>query len=50
LATGAAWRFATASLQVQCWRRLPGVTVWQPRCAPVELAVFIQRFLTGESL
>ncbi len=39
-----------ASLQVVCWRRLPGGTEWQPRCDPMELAVFIQRFLPGESL
>ncbi len=35
-------------LQVTCWRRLPGGTSWQPRCGPMALAVFIQRFLPGE--
>ncbi|CAK6696427.1 hypothetical protein VB734_13220 [Synechococcus sp. BA-124 BA4] len=35
-------------LQVACWRRLPEGSSWQPRCGPVPLAVFIQRFLPGE--
>ncbi|MCT0218480.1 hypothetical protein KQ304_05605 [Synechococcus sp. CS-1329] len=35
-------------LQVACWRRLPGGSSWQPRCGPMALAVFIQRFLPGE--
>ena len=37
-----------AELQVQCWRRLPGSTDWQPRCTPMALADFIRRFLPGE--
>ncbi|MCP9825931.1 hypothetical protein [Synechococcus sp. EJ6-Ellesmere] len=37
-------------LQVRCWRRLPGGSSWQPRCRPMALAVFIQRFLPGELL
>lgn len=36
-----------AQLQVQCWRRLPGSSGWHPRCVPMALAVFIQRFLPG---
>ena len=38
---------ASAELQVQCWRRLPGSSDWQPRCSPVTLADFIRRFLPG---
>jgi hypothetical protein len=34
-------------LQVHCWRRLPGVDSWNPRCGPMALAAFIQRFLPG---
>lgn len=34
-------------LQVQAWRRLAGSGVWHPRCGPMVLAVFIQRFLPG---
>ncbi|WP_216902378.1 hypothetical protein [Synechococcus sp. CCY 9618] len=41
---------ATAPLQVQCWRRLPGGASWQPRCGPMPLATFIRRFLPGEPL
>jgi hypothetical protein len=41
---------AHAELQVQSWRRLPGGTSWQPRCAQMPLALFIQRFLPGEPL
>jgi len=36
-------------LQVQCWRRLPGGTSWHPRCGPMALPAFIQRFLPGGS-
>ena len=36
-----------AELQVQCWRRLPGSSDWQPRCTQVALADFIGRFLPG---
>ncbi len=39
-----------ASLQVESWRRLPGGTTWQLRCGPMELAVFIRRFLPGDPL
>lgn len=35
-------------LQVQCWRRLAGTGCWHPRCGPMALAVFIQRFLPGD--
>lgn len=34
-------------LQVQCWRRLPGGESWTPRCGPMAVASFIQRFLPG---
>ncbi len=34
-------------LRVQCWRRLPQADRWNPRCGPMALAVFIQRFLPG---
>jgi hypothetical protein len=37
-------------LQVQCWRRIPGGSSWNPRCGPMPLAVFIQRFLPGDQL
>ncbi len=39
---------ADPHLQVQCWRRIPGGGSWNPRCGPMVLAVFIQRFLAGE--
>ena len=35
-------------LQVKCWRRIPGGGTWIPRCGPMPLTVFIQRFLPGE--
>ncbi len=35
-------------LQVQCWRRIPGGGSWNPRCGPMALTVYIQRFLPGE--
>ena len=35
-------------LQVQCWRRIPGGISWLPRCGPMPLAAFIQRFLPGD--
>lgn len=38
------------SLQVQCWRRLPGDSGWQPGCGPMALEMFIQRFLPGDPL
>lgn len=41
---------AGAQVQVQCWRRLPGGTSWQPRCRPMPLAQFIRRFLPGDPL
>lgn len=37
-------------LQVQCWRRLPGGSSWIPRCGPMPLTTFIQRFLPGDQL
>jgi len=37
-------------LQVQCWRRIPGCRSWIPRCGPMPLAPFIQRFLPGDPL
>jgi hypothetical protein len=37
-------------LQVQCWRRIPGGGSWIPRCGPMPLATFIQRFLPGDPL
>ena len=41
---------ADPQLQVQCWRRLPGSSSWNPRCGPMPLAAFIQRFLPGDQL
>ncbi len=35
------------SLQVQGWRRLPGADSWTSRLGPMDLAVFIARFLPG---
>ncbi len=46
----AACDLAGAQVQVQCWRRLPGSTSWQPRCRPMPLAQFIRRFLPGDPL
>jgi hypothetical protein len=37
-------------LQLQCWRRIPGGGTWNPRCGPMPLQVFIQRFLPGDPL
>jgi hypothetical protein len=37
-------------LQVQCWRQIPGSGSWIPRCGPMPLAAFIQRFLPGDQL
>ncbi|MCP9773936.1 hypothetical protein KBY66_15195 [Synechococcus sp. Tobar12-5m-g] len=37
-------------LQVQCWRRIPGGGSWNPRCGPMPLAAFLQRFLPGDPL
>jgi hypothetical protein len=37
-------------LEVQCWRRMPGSGSWIPRCGPMPLAAFIQRFLPGDHL
>jgi hypothetical protein len=34
-------------LRVQSWRRLPGSGTWHPRCGPMALALFIERFLPG---
>jgi len=36
-------------LQVQCWRKIPGGDSWNPRCGPMPMAVFIQRFLPGDA-
>jgi hypothetical protein len=41
---------ADPHLQVQCWRRIPGGGSWNPRCGPMSLAAFIQRFLPGDPL
>jgi hypothetical protein len=41
---------AKPHLQVQCWRRIPGDDSWHPRCGPMPLKVFIQRFLPGDPL
>ena len=35
-------------LQVQCWRLLPHYQCWSPRCGPMPMMGFIQRFLPGE--
>jgi hypothetical protein len=40
---------ADPHLQVQCWRRIPGGDSWNPRCGPMPMAVFIQRFLPGDA-
>ncbi len=40
---------ADPHLQIQCWRRIPGRDSWNPRCGPMPIAVFIQRFLPGDS-
>ena len=37
-------------LEVQCWRRTPGIDYWNPRCGPMALSGFIQRFLPGDPL
>ena len=37
-------------LPVKCWRRIPGGASWNPRCGPMPLEVFIQRFLPGDPL
>lgn len=37
-------------LQVQCWRQIPGVGSWIPRCGPMPLELFIRRFLPGYQL
>jgi hypothetical protein len=39
---------ADPCLQIQCWRRIPGGDIWNPRCGPMPMAVFIQRFLPGD--
>jgi len=40
---------ADSHLQVQCWRKIPGGDSWNPRCGPIPLVVFIQRFLPGDA-
>jgi hypothetical protein len=40
---------ADPHLQVKCWRRIPGGDSWNPRCWPMPMAVFIQRFLPGDA-
>ena len=40
---------AEPHLLVQCWRRIPGCDSWNPRCGPMPIAVFIQRFLPGDA-
>jgi hypothetical protein len=37
-------------LELQAWRRAPGTGSWMPRCGPMPLAAFIQRFLPGDQL
>jgi hypothetical protein len=37
-------------LEVQCWRRIPDGGHWIPRCGPMPLVTFIQRFLPGDQL
>jgi hypothetical protein len=37
-------------ITVRCWRRLPATGIWHPRCEPVPLVSFIQRFLPGDPL
>ena len=32
-------------LQLQCWRRHPEHNLWSPRCGPMALSLFIERFL-----
>ncbi|MEA5399106.1 hypothetical protein VB734_03515 [Synechococcus sp. BA-124 BA4] len=39
---------AALHLQIQGWRRIPGGDSWNPRCGPMPMAVFIQRFLPGD--
>jgi hypothetical protein len=41
---------SAGSIEVQCWRRHPATSSWYPRCAPMPLAAFIQRFLPGDAL
>ena len=36
------------SIEVQCWRRHPATRTWHPRCGPMRLRAFMQRFLPGE--
>ncbi len=36
-----------ANPQVRCWRRIPAADSWTARCGPMDLAVFIERFLPG---
>ena len=36
-----------ATPQVRCWRRIPAAGSWTARCGPMDLAVFIERFLPG---
>ena len=38
------------TIEVQCWRRYPASSSWHPRCGPMPLATFIQRFLPGDPL
>lgn len=40
----------TPGLQVQAWRRLPEGHGWILRCGPMPLALFIRRFLPGDSV
>ncbi len=51
-AADAEYRYAVALLpgpvpwlQVQCWRRLPAHKRWSPRCGPIPVSLFIERFL-----
>ena len=38
----------SAPIQVRAWIRLPGSSAWHPRCGPLPLVAFIQRFLPGD--
>jgi hypothetical protein len=35
-------------LEVRCWRRRPGGGTWIPRCGPMPMEAFLQRFLPAD--
>jgi hypothetical protein len=39
-----------AVIEVKCWRRHPASSSWHPRCGPMSMEAFIQRFLPGDPL